>query len=261
MSALEAFILGVIQGFTEFLPISSSGHLELGKAVLGVEVKEDISFALVVHAATVLSTIVVFNKQIIELTKGVFQLKWNESAQYVGKLVISAIPVGIIGLLFKEEIEALFNKNVLLVGIMLLVTGGLLAFTYYAKKQENEVSYFKSLWIGIAQAIAVLPGISRSGATISTALLLGVKKETATAFSFLMVLAPILAANVKDAMDGGLTNSQVGIPALLIGFITAFISGIVACKWMIGIVQKGKLIYFSIYCFVVGTISIVIACL
>jgi undecaprenyl-diphosphatase len=259
MSILEAFILGIIQGLTEFLPVSSSGHIELGKAVLGVAVKEDISFTVVVHGATVLSTIVVLYREIAQIFTGLFQFKWNDATKYAAKIVISMLPVVFIGLLFKDQIESFFTNNVMLVGIMLILTAALLAFTYYAKNSNKEIGYAHSFIIGISQAVAVLPGISRSGATIATALLLGVKKEDATKFSFLMVLVPIIGANAKDMMDGGIAESAIGAMPLIVGFIAAFVSGMVACKLMINIVKKGKLIWFAAYCLVVGIIAITAA--
>lgn len=257
MSLLEAIILGIVQGLTEFLPVSSSGHLELGKALLGIEANSDVTFTVVVHGATVLSTIVVFHRDILGLIKGALQFRWNESTEYILKIAISAIPVVVIGLFFKEEIESLFSNNVLLVGSMLLVTGALLAFTYYAPQDGDEVSNFKAFLIGIAQAIAVLPGISRSGSTIAVGLLLGVDKKKVARFSFLMVLIPIIGANTKDILDGGMANSSVSALTLLVGFIAAFVSGVLACRWMIAIVTRGKLIHFAYYCLIVGAGSIV----
>lgn len=258
MSLFESIILGIIQGLTEFLPVSSSGHLELGKAILGIEASSDVTFTIVVHGATVLSTIVVFHRDLLELFKGVLKFRWNASTEYFLMLVISAVPVAILGLLFKEEIEALFSNNVLLVGCMLIVTGALLAFTYYSPKVGDEVTRTKAFLIGIAQAIAVLPGISRSGATIAVALLLGVDKKKAARFSFLMVLAPIIGANAKDILDGGMAESSVAALPLVAGFLTAFVSGVLACKWMIAIVTRGKLIHFAYYCFAVGIGSIIV---
>lgn len=256
MSLIEAIILGIIQGLSEFLPISSSGHLELGKAILGVEASEDVTFTVVVHGATVLSTIVVFWKDIMGLLQGLFTRHWNDSKSFIAKIIISSIPVVIIGLFFKEEVESLFNNNVLLVGFMLLITGSLLAFTYYSPKDGGPVGYKQSLIIGIAQAIAVMPGISRSGSTIAVSLLLGVDKAKAARFSFLMVLIPIIGANAKDILDGGMAESTIGAAPLLAGFIVAFVSGVIACKWMIRIVTRGKLIHFAYYCFAVGIIAI-----
>lgn len=257
MNYLEALILGVIQGLSEFLPVSSSGHLELAKAILGTEAKEKLSFTVVVHGATVLSTIVVFRKEIIQLIKGLFEFKWNFETKYIAMIAVSMIPVGIVGVLFKDQVEGLFSGNILLVGSMLIVTGLLLSFTYFAKANIRDINFKDSLIIGFAQAMAVIPGISRSGSTIATGIMLGAKKDEVARFSFLMVLVPIIGANVKDIFDGSFTSSTgVGEMALLIGFIAAFISGLLACKWMINIVKRGKLIYFAIYCFIIGTAAI-----
>ncbi len=257
MDWLEALILGIIQGLTEFLPVSSSGHLEIGKEILNVEAEKNMLFTIVVHGATVLSTIVVLRKDIIDIFSGVFKFKNNPETQYVLKLTISIIPVVIVGLLFKNEIEGFFNQNLLFVGLMLLVTASLLAFTYISKPKEKDVSYKNSFIIGIAQAIAVLPGISRSGATIATGLISGVNKEKAAKFSFLMVLIPIIAANIKSIADGDIAASESVDPlVLIVGFSAAFISGMIACKWMLKIVKRGKLAYFAVYCAVVGLISI-----
>ena len=257
MNWIEALILGIIQGLTEFLPVSSSGHLEIGKVLLGVEVKESLSFSIVVHGATVLSTIIIFRKDIWQIITAFFKFEWNEETKYIFKIAVSMIPVGIIGLLFKDDLESLFNGNILLVGSMLILTAALLAFTYYAKPKTKNITFKDAIIIGIAQAIAVLPGISRSGATISTGLLLGNDKEKTARFSFLMVLVPIIGANIKDILDGSMT-SEAGINpiVLTIGFIAAFISGLLACTWMINIVKKGKLIYFAYYCLAVGIIAI-----
>jgi len=258
MNWLEALILGLIQGLTEFLPVSSSGHLELGKHILGVEFSENLTFTIVVHGATVLSTIIVFWKTIIELFRDFFQFKWNDSTKYVVKIFISMIPVLIIGLLFEEQIERMFTGNILFVGIMLLLTALLLGFTYYAKDKQKDISYKDSLIIGIAQAIAVIPGISRSGATIATGLYLGNKKEHIAKFSFLMVLIPIIGANLKSLMDADFSQSStISVTPLIIGFIAAFVTGLLACRWMINIVKRGKLIYFAIYCFIIGSIAII----
>lgn len=257
MGWLEALILGIIQGLTEFLPVSSSGHLEIGKVILGVNAEKSLTYTIVVHGATVMSTIVVFWKDIFKIFKGLFKFKWNEETKYIVKIVVSMIPVIIIGFTFAEEIESFFTGNLLLVGSMLVVTALLLTFSYYVKQKEKDISYTDSFIIGIAQAFAVLPGISRSGATISTGLMLKNKKDGIAKFSFLMVLVPIIGANFKDLLGGELTNgSGVGVSALIIGFFAAFISGLLACKWMIGIVKKGKLIWFAIYCFVVGLCAI-----
>ncbi|MDW7690915.1 undecaprenyl-diphosphate phosphatase [Flammeovirgaceae bacterium SG7u.111] len=259
MSIIDAIILGVIQGLTEFLPVSSSGHLELGKVILGQEIEAGLLFSLVLHAATALSTIVVFRKDIWEIIRELFKFEWNESTQFVAKILISAVPVGVVGILFKNEAEALFEGNVLLVGAMLLVTGFLLLMTHYTKGRSGKpVGYKEAIIIGIAQAIAILPGISRSGATIGTGLLIGVDKAKVARFSFLMVLLPIIGATMlelKDFFEDEAAHT-VDITVLSIGFITAFIIGLAACTWMIGIVKKGKLSFFAIYCFIVGIIAI-----
>lgn len=262
MTIIEAIILGIVQGLTEFLPVSSSGHIELGTVLLGVQSKDNLLFSVVVHSATALSTIVVFRQDIADLFRGLFQFQWNESVQYIAKLLISMIPVGLIGVFYKDQIEAFFGGDVLLVGFMLLLTATLLAMTYYSGKDGGKVTYFKAIIIGMAQAIAILPGISRSGATIATALLIGVEKEKAARFSFLMVLIPIMGASlleIKDFVEAPDQVSSISGMALLLGFIAAFVAGLLACKWMISIVKKGKLIYFAIYCFIVGVIAIITA--
>ncbi len=260
MDWLEALILGLVQGLTEFLPVSSSGHLELGKAILNVNPEKSLMFTVLVHGATVLSTIVVFYKDIWRLLKGLFAFQWNEETSYIMKIIISMIPVAFLGFFFKEEVESFFSGNIRFVGSMLIVTAALLALTYFRKTNQRKVGFLDSILIGIAQAIAVLPGISRSGATISTGLVLGVKREFAARFSFLMVLIPILGANFKDLASGEITGSaEVGVMPLIVGFLAAFISGLFACKWMIKIVRKGKLIYFAIYCLIIGVIAIIAA--
>ena len=259
MNWLEALILGIVQGLTEFLPVSSSGHLELGKALLGINAENSLMFTVVVHGATVLSTIVVFRKDILKLLKGLLAFRWNDETAYIARIFISMIPIIFLGIFFKEEVEGFFTGNVVLVGSMLIVTSMLLLSTYLIKNNTKKISFLDSFIIGVAQALAVLPGISRSGATISTGLLLGNKKANVARFSFLMVLIPIIGANFKDIYEGGMSaESGIGIIPLLVGFLAAFISGLLACKWMIGIVKKGKLIYFAIYCFLIGTTAILI---
>ncbi len=260
MTWFEALILGIIQGLTEFLPVSSSGHLEIGKQILGVEAPDNLTFTVVVHGATVLSTIFIFRKDLANLIKGLFNFSWNEETQYIFKIAVSMIPIGIVGVFFKDYVEELFNtdKILLLVGIMLLITATLLAFTFYAKAKEKDISFKDAFIIGIAQTIAVLPGISRSGSTIATGLLLGNKREAVARFSFLMVLIPILGENVLSVLkDDVASTSTIGALPLIIGFISAFISGLLACKAMINLVKKGKLIYFAIYCAAVGAIAII----
>lgn len=260
MTIVDAIILGIVQGLTEFLPISSSGHIELGSALLNVQTTNNLLFSVVVHAATCLSTIVIFRNDIIKLVTDLF-LRKKEAINYTVYLIVSAIPVAIIGLTYDKEIEGFFSGHVLLVGFMLLVTGLLLAMTYYAPPQVGKVNLGRALLIGLSQALAILPGISRSGATISTALLLGVDKERAARFSFLMVLIPILggsALKLLDFMKNPQTSDSVSSLALTAGFFTAFITGLIACSWMIAIVKKGKLIYFAFYCFIVGSITIML---
>ena len=258
MNWIEALILGLIQGLTEFLPVSSSGHLEIGKHIFGINSEGGIYFTIVVHGATVLSTIVVFRKDILKLFQGLFKFQWNEETQYISKIIISMIPVGIVGVFFKDEIKSLFSgDNMIFVGSMLIITSLFLAFTFFAKPRKREPNFIDSFIIGISQAIAVLPGISRSGATISTGIVIGNNKETIAKFSFLMVLIPILGENFLDILSGEMTQGNgIGFIPLIIGFISAFISGLFACKWMINLVKKGKLIYFAIYCFIVGGFAI-----
>ncbi|MAE84303.1 MAG: UDP-diphosphatase [Flammeovirgaceae bacterium] len=259
MTWIEALILGVIQGLTEFLPVSSSGHLEMGSVLLGVASSENLLFAVIVHAATALSTIVVFRQDILDIFKGLLEFKWNESWDFAIKIIISMIPVGIVGVFFEDQITALFTGNLYLVGSMLLFTSALLFFTHFKKDNDQEVSKPKAFIIGLAQAIAILPGISRSGSTIATALLLGVEKSKATRFSFLMVLVPILGASMlklKDYFEEPTAYEGLGVLPMIVGFSAAFIAGYIACKWMVGIVRKGKLTYFAVYCLVVGLIAI-----
>jgi len=261
MDVIEAIILGIIQGLTEFLPVSSSGHLVIGTEILGVQSEENLTFAIAVHAATVLSTIVILHKDIWMLLKGLFKFQWNEETKYLFKIAISLIPVLIIGLFFKDEVKELFSSGLLVVGIMLLVTACLLAFSYYAKPRPKEnLSFRDAFIIGLAQgAAAIFPGLSRSGSTISTGLLLGNNKETVAKFSFLMVLIPILGEAFLDLVKGDFTAAEASIPtsSLIAGFIAAFIFGCIACKWMINLVKKGKLIYFAYYCGIVGLFVII----
>lgn len=258
MDLLQALILGIIQGLTEFLPVSSSGHLEIGKVLLGVEVKESLNFSVAVHGATVLSTIVVFWKDIVTLVKGLFKFKWNEETRFIALIVVSMIPVGIVGVFFKDSVESLFNGKLLFVGFMLLVTATLLALSMIIKpKKEKELTFFDALVIGIAQAVAVLPGLSRSGATIATGLMLGKRRTEVAKFSFLMVLIPILGANFLDIVTGDLTSeASVGFLPILVGFIAAFIVGLFACKFMIRLISQKRLTWFAVYCAVVALIAI-----
>ncbi len=260
MEWYEALVLGFVQGLTEFLPVSSSGHLEIGQVLFGTAGKENLTFAIVVHAATVLSTIVILWNEITLLFKGTFTTKaWNPEKTYIAKLIVSMIPVFIVGVFFKDAVESFFGNGLLLVGICLLVTALLLAFAYFAKpRQRNEISYIDAFIIGLSQAVAVLPGLSRSGTTIATGLLLGNKKENMAQFSFLMVLVPILGEAFLEFIDLAKEGAPMGISymSLIIGFIAAFVSGCIACRFMINIVKKGKLIYFAVYCVIVGGIAI-----
>jgi undecaprenyl-diphosphatase len=255
----QALILGIIQGLTEYLPVSSSGHLAIGGALFGLNGEENLAFAIVVHAATVLSTLVVLWKEIVNLLQGLFQFKWNDETQMIAKIIISMIPVGIVGVFFKDYVEEFFGSGLLLVGCMLLVTAILLMFSYFARPRlKSRISFVDAFIIGIAQAVAVFPGLSRSGATISTGLLLGNKKENIAQFSFLMVIVPILGEALLDLMKGGFSPEASGISSLslLVGFLAAFVSGTIACKWMLNIVKKGKLIYFAYYCIAAGILTI-----
>jgi len=259
MSWIEALILGLVQGLTEFLPVSSSGHLEIGKVLLNVEVKEDLTFTVLVHFATVLSTITVFFKEIKGLSIGLLAFKWNEETKYVFKILLSMVPVLIVGVLYREEVESLFSGNLVLVGSALLVTAALLVSTQLVKAGEKKIPFLHAFVIGIAQAIATIPGISRSGATISTALLLKNNRSEAARFSFLMVLLPIIGAALLDilSISSEPAGQSIAIGSLVIGFLAAYISGYLACTWMINLVKKGNLYWFAIYCALVGIISII----
>ncbi|MFL3660130.1 MAG: undecaprenyl-diphosphate phosphatase [Polaribacter sp.] len=258
MDILEAIILGVIQGLTEFLPVSSSGHLELAKVILGDTSlpEESLTFTVVLHFATALSTLVIFRKEIIEIFKGLLQFKWNHECKFSVKIIISMLPAVIIGLLFEEELESLFGGKIVLVGVMLLLTALLLLLADKAKNTKKEVSFSNAVLIGISQAIAMLPGISRSGATISTSVLLGVDRTRAAKFSFLMVVPLIFGKIGKDLLSGDLNFQSSEIAPIIAGFTAAFLAGLLACKWMISLVKKSKLSYFSIYCAVIGSIAI-----
>jgi undecaprenyl-diphosphatase len=258
MDILEAIFLGVIQGLTEFLPVSSSGHLELAKAILGDTSvpEESLTFTVVLHFATALSTLVIFRKEVVEIFKGLFQFKWNEEFKFSLKIIISMIPAVIVGLLFEKQLESFFGGKILLVGCMLLLTALLLLFADKAKNTKKQVSFFNAILIGISQAIAMLPGISRSGATISTSVLLGVDRTRAAKFSFLMVVPLIFGKIGKDILSGDFNLQSSEMIPIASGFIAAFLVGLLACKWMISLVKKSKLSYFSIYCAIVGSIAI-----
>lgn len=255
MTWLEALVLGVIQGLTEFLPVSSSGHLQIFSALFGLQGEGNLTFTVAVHAATVCSTIVVLRNEIWDLLKGLFRFTWNPETVYIAKIALSMIPVAIVGLFFKDYVEEIFGSGLLIVGVSLLLTACLLAFAYYARPRvKKDISFRDSFIIGIAQACAVLPGLSRSGSTIAAGILLGNNKENVAKFSFLMVLVPILGEAFLDLMKGGFSPAESGISmlSLVVGFLAAFISGYAACSWMLNLVKKGKLIWFAIYCLVVG---------
>jgi len=258
MNTVDAIILGIIQGFTEFLPVSSSGHLELGKAILGDNSvpEESLLFTVVLHFATALSTLVVFRKDVWEILSGLFKAKWNEESQFSIKIIISMLPAVFVGLFFEEQLEAFFGGNVRFVGFMLLITAVLLFLADKAKDTNKPVSFTNAFIVGISQAIAMLPGISRSGATISTSVLLGVDKSKAARFSFLMVVPLIFGKIAKDLIGGDLVFNSDNTVAMSAGFIAAFVAGLAACTWMIKLVKNSKLSYFAIYCFIVGIIAI-----
>ncbi len=290
MSWWEALILGIVQGLTEFLPVSSSGHLEIGQALLGTAGEENLTFAIVVHTATVLSTLIILWHEVAWLLKGTFTTtKWNAEKDYAAKIIISMIPVFVVGMFFKEQVEAFFGNGLLLVGCCLLITAILLWLSEYISKSRQEkvltelvqargtapnnadlvaeskesgsdVTYWSAFIIGLSQAIAVLPGLSRSGTTIATGLLCGVKKSQVAQFSFLMVMIPILGEaflSLLDLLKEPSADAGISVSALVVGFLASFITGCFACKFMINIVKKQKLIYFSIYCLLAGAFAII----
>ncbi len=264
MDWLQALLLGVLQGLTEYLPVSSSGHLTIGSALFGINGEDNLTFTVAVHVATVLSTIVILWKEIAWIFKGLFKFQMNSETKYVINIIISMIPIGIVGVFFKDYVEEIFGSGLLIVGCMLLVTAALLAFSYYAKpRQKEEISRKDAFIIGVSQALAVLPGLSRSGTTIATGLLLGNRKDKLAQFSFLMVIPPILGEALLDVLKvmkdgtGAVVSSDISLGALVVGFVAAFVSGCIACKWMINVVKKGKLVYFAIYCAIVGLVTIV----
>lgn len=260
MTWFEALVLGLIQGLTEYLPVSSSGHLAIGSYLFGVNGEDNLVFTIMVHVATVLSTLVVLWKEIDWIFRGLFKFEMNAETRYALNIIISMIPVGIVGVFFKDTVEEIFGSGLLIVGCMLIVTALLLTFSYYAKpRQRSHISPWHAFVIGLAQAVAVLPGLSRSGSTIATGLLLGNKKESMAQFSFLMVIPPILGEALLDAMKavkGEDAFGSIDTLPLVIGFVAAFVSGCLACKWMINIVKRGKLVYFGIYCAIAGLATI-----
>lgn len=264
MEWFESLVLGLLQGLTEYLPVSSSGHLAIGSALFGIEGDTNLQFTIVVHVATVFSTLVILWKEISWIFKGLFKFEMNSETKYFLNIVVSMIPVGIVGVFFKDYVESIFSSGLMVVGCMLLLTAVLLSFSYYAKPRvKQEISMRDAFIIGLAQACAVMPGLSRSGSTIATGLLLGNSKEKMAQFSFLMVIPPILGEALLDTikMVGGNAESvtaggNISAVALIVGFLAAFISGCLACKWMISIVKKGKLIYFAIYCALAGVVTL-----
>lgn len=258
MSYLEAIILGVIQGLTEFLPVSSSGHLEIANALFGIKEGDNLMFAVAVHGATVLSTIVVFWREICRLFVGLFRFEMNPETQFIINIVISMIPVAIVGLFFKDYVESLFTSNMLLVGSMLIVTSILLALSGRIGKRNQSITPRSAFMMGVAQSVAVLPGLSRSGSTISTGLMMGVKADEVAKFSFLMVLAPIIGINILDIIKFSATpGDSMAMGTIIAGSIAAFITGTLACSFMVKVVKRGKLKWFSIYCLVVGVGAII----
>lgn len=269
MEWFEAVLLGLVQGLTEFLPVSSSGHLEIGKALLGIEVKDDLMFTTVVHAATVLSTIVVFRRQIWGLLKGLFRFKYNDETDYVLKLCVSMIPIFIVGVFLKDAVEGLFG-SVFVVAAALVATAVLLFFSDYASRpgrpsvfpaneSRNGISYWQAFAVGIGQAFAVIPGLSRSGTTISAGLICGVRRDVMAQFSFLMVLVPILGEAFLEIVGGEFSSSSVGVLPLLLGFVSAFLSGLLACKAMVALVKRASLSWFALYCLVVSAAIFIFA--
>ncbi len=261
MDWLQALILGLIQGLTEYLPVSSSGHLAIGSYLFGINGEDNLAFTIVVHVATVLSTFVILWSEIDWIFRGLFKFKMNDETKYFLNIVVSMIPIGIVGVFFKDTVEEIFGSGLLIVGCMLLLTASLLTFSYFAKPRVKEnISWKDALIIGLAQACAVMPGLSRSGSTIATGLMLGNKKEKMAQFSFLMVIPPILGEALLDVIKmakGHNPFGDVSTIALGVGFVAAFVSGCMACKWMINIVKKGKLIYFGIYCAIAGAVTII----
>ena len=258
MNLFESIILGLIQGLTEFLPVSSSGHLELGKYLFGINPEANFYFSIAVHGATVLSTILVLWKEIADLAKGFFRFQWNEETSYIVKIIISMIPTAIAGFFLKEIAESYFTGDMTSLGIQFLITALFLFMTLVIKPKERPIGFVDSFIIGIAQAVAILPAISRSGATIATGMMLGNKKSEIAKFSFLMVLVPVIGANLVEMKSGEFTTGGTSFMVILAGFITAFISGYFACKWMINLVKKGNLGWFAVYCVAIGIFSILL---
>lgn len=255
MTILEAILLGIVQGLTEFLPVSSSGHLELANYLFGIEEPNNVGFTMAVHLATVLSIFVVFWRELWRLVVGTLKFKMNEESIFVINIAISLTPIIFVGLFFKEQIEALFVSNLLLVGAMLLVTALLLTIAHFSKAGDKPITPKRAFIIGIAQAVAVLPGLSRSGSTISAGVMQGVNRKEVAKFSFLMVIVPIVVVNCWEVFKSDAMGVAVGGAQITAGFISAFITGTISCKWMVSLVSRGKLIWFALYCVVVGVAS------
>ena len=263
MDWIQALILGIVQGLTEYLPVSSSGHLAIGSYLFGIEGADNLAFTVLVHVATILSTFVVLWSEIDWILKGLFKFKMNDETKYFLNILVSMIPVGIVGLFFKDKVEEIFGSGLLIVGCMLLLTAALLIFSYYAKPRPKEkISWKDAFIIGIAQACAVMPGLSRSGSTIATGLLLGNKKESLAQFSFLMVIPPILGEALLDVMKvvkGEEAFGNIEVVPLVVGFLAAFVAGCLACKWMISIVKRGKLVWFGVYCIFAAIVALALS--
>ena len=268
MSWIEAILLGLVQGLTEFLPVSSSGHLTISKALFGIETS-NLTFEVMVHAATVCSTIVAFRKEIWNLLCGFFSMKMNPQKEYIFKIAVSMIPIFVVGVFFKEQVESLFG-SITVVGYALVMTAVLLFFSDYASKpgrksifpenkSRNGISYWQAFVVGLGQAFAVIPGLSRSGTTISTGLICGVRREVMAQFSFLMVLIPILGESFLEVVGGEFGESSVGALPLVLGFLSAFVSGLLACKVMIALVKKAKLSWFALYCLIAAAAIFIFA--
>jgi undecaprenyl-diphosphatase len=258
MNWFEALVLGLFQGLTEFLPVSSTGHLELGKYLFGINPEANFYFSIAVHGATVLSTIAALWKEIRGLFKGLFRFRLNEEKIYILKILVSMIPVGIAGFFLTDIVEEFFTGNMVSLGIQFLISALLLMMTLIIRPRERPIGFVDSFIIGIAQAFAVLPAVSRSGATIATGMMLGIKKSEIAKFSFLMVLFPVIGANLVEIKSGGFTTEGTSFYVIIIGFVAAFITGYFACKWMINLVKKGNLLWFALYCILIGIFSILL---
>jgi undecaprenyl-diphosphatase len=258
MNWFEAIILGLIQGITEFLPVSSTGHLELGKFLFGINPEVNFYFSVALHGATVLSTLVVLRNEIADMFRGFFKFKFNYETKYIIKIIISMIPVGVAGFFLKEITDSFFTGNMTSLGIQFIITALFLALSLVIRPKEKQIGYLDAFIIGIAQAFAVLPAISRSGATIATGLMLGNKKSEIAKFSFLMVLIPVIGANIVEIKAGDFSTEGTSVLVIIIGFLTAFVAGYFACKWMIYFVKKGNLMWFAVYCLIVGVFSILL---